>query len=300
MEIEEATGVSVPANWIFEAPTVGEMAKLVASQKPRDGYSPLVLLRSGVGAPLFIIPSMFGSVAELMPIARAFPGDLPIYGVQAKGLNGDEPPYDRVEAMAECYADAIMRLQPKGPYFVVGKCFGGLVAIELARCLLARGQDIGLLAGLDTLPHPRFWPLRLRVGYFGRRFARSSIAGLGGKGFRDIAIGIGKVPRKIVGIAQGDLSFLTPPQTLPLAAKAVFHAAVVAQAEYEPRHYPGKVNFLMCGYHGIMPNAHSSVWEKWVGGLEEQSLSTECVQTEAKRAECAASWIFDRLPPRLA
>lgn len=284
LEIEGATGVSVPANWIFEAPTVSEMAKLVASQKPRGRYSPLVLLRSGVGAPLFMIPSMFGSVAELMPIAQAFPDDLPIYGVQAKGLNGDEPPYDSVEAMAEFYADAIMRLQPEGPYSVVGKCFGGLVAIEIARCLLARGQDIGLLAGLDTLPHPRFWPLRLRIAYFGRRFVRNSIASLSAKEFRD----------------KGDVSFSTPPQTLPLAAKAVFQAATVAQAEYKPRRYPGKVNFLMCGYDGFMPNAHSSVWKKWLGGLEERSLPRECIQTDARRSECAASWIFDRLPRRPA
>lgn len=280
-EIEGATGVSVPANWIFEAPTVYEMAKLVASQKPRGGYSPLVLLRSGAGAPLFMIPSMFGGVAELMPIAQAFPDDLPIYGVQAKGLDGDQP-YDRIEAMAECYADAIMRLQPEGPYSVVGKCFGGLVAIEIARCLLARGQDIGLLAGLDTLLHPRFWPLRLRIAYFGRRFVGNFIASLRTK----------KSPR--------DLSFLAPSQTLPLAAKAVFHAAVVAEAEYKPRYYPGKVDFLICGYRGLMPGAHSSVWKKWVGGLNERSLPTECVQTEARRTECVASWIFDQLSRRRA
>lgn len=300
LEIERATGVSVPANWVYEAPTVCEMAQLVAGQKPKCGYSPLVLLRPGVGAPLFMIPSMFGSVAELMPIARALPGDLPIYGVQAKGLSGDEPPDDRVEAMAERYADAIMRLQPKGPYSIVGKCFGGLVAIEVARCLLARGQDIGLLAGLDTFLHPRFWPLRLRIAYFAPRFVRNFFASLSAKRFRDIAVRIGKVPLKIAGIVQGDLSFLAPPQTLPPAARAVFQAAVAAQAEYKPRHYPGKVSFLMCGYHGLVPNAHSSAWRKWVAGLEERSLTAECVQTESRRAEHAASWIFDRLSRRPA
>lgn len=283
MEIEQATGVSVPANWIFDAPTVSEMAKLVASQKPRGRYSPLVLLRSGAGAPLFMVPSMFGSVEELLPIAQAFPDDVPVYGIQAKGLSGEEPPHDRVEAMAEFYADAIMRLQPKGPYSVVGKCFGGLVAIEIARCLLARGQDVGLLGGLDTLPHPRFWPLRLRTAYYGRRFVRNSIASLRTRGFRD----------------KGDMAFSAARQTLPLAAKSVFQAAVVAQAEYKPRPYPGKLNFLMCGYDGFVPNAHSSVWKKWVGGLEEGSLPREC-HTDARRSEGAALWIFDRLPRRPA
>jgi acetoacetyl-CoA synthetase len=246
-----------------------------------------------------MIPSMFGSVAELMPIARGVPGDLPIYGVQARGLNEDEPPDHRVEAMAERYADAIMRLQPKGPYSVVGKCFGGLVAIEIARCLLARGQDIGLLVGLDTFLHPRFWPLRLRIAYFSPRFVRYFMASLSANRFRNIFVRIGNAHRMIAGMAQGNVS-LTSPETLPPAAKAVFQAAVAAQAEYKPRYYPGKVSFLMCGYHGFMPNAHSLAWRRWVGGLEERSLPAECVQTESRRAEYVASWIFDRLSRRPA
>jgi enterobactin synthetase component F len=253
LEIERATGVSVPANWVYEAPTVCEMARLMTSQKPKAGYFPLVLLRPGVGTPLFMIPSMFGSVAELMPIARALPGDLPVYGVQARGLNEEEPPDDRVETMAERYADAIMRLQPEGPYSVVGKCFGGLVALETARCLLGRGQDIRLLGGLDTFLHPRFWPLRLRIAYSAPRFAKYAMTSLSAKRFRNLAVRIDTAARMISEMAQGDLS-MTPPETLPPAAKAVFQAGVAAQAEYKPRYYPGEVSFLMCGYHGFMPN----------------------------------------------
>jgi len=295
LEIERAAGVCIPSSSIFEAPTVGEMAKALADQKPKTGYSPLVPLRPGRNAPpVFMIPSMFGSVAELIPIARALAGQFPIYGIQARGLDGAEPPHDRVEAMADCYVEAVKRVQPHGPYFFVGKCFGGVVAIEMARRLLEDGEEIGLLAALDAFPHPRFWPIRLRMGHFGVPLVRNSFGTLRTRRLRDIAGRIAHAPQKFAMIAKGELSFLNPPETLPFVAKAVFQAAVEAQAQYEPSYYPGKVDFLMCGYHKFVPNAHSWVWRKWVGAHEEASLPIES-HSEPKRAHDVASWVFDRL-----
>ena len=47
----------------------------------------------------------------------------------------------------------ISEVQPEGPYFIVGLCFGAFVAFEMARQLLARGDKIGFLALLDP-PFP--------------------------------------------------------------------------------------------------------------------------------------------------
>ena len=44
------------------------------------------------------------------------------------------------------------RYPRRGPYFLLGKCFGGLVAIEIARSLSERGEHIGALALLDAFP----------------------------------------------------------------------------------------------------------------------------------------------------
>jgi thioesterase domain-containing protein len=43
-------------------------------------------------------------------------------------------------------------VQPKGPYFLAGFSFGGLVAYEMAQQLLARGEKVGLLVLFDTDP----------------------------------------------------------------------------------------------------------------------------------------------------
>ena len=41
-------------------------------------------------------------------------------------------------------------MQPAGPYHLLGACFGGLVALELAQRLRAEGEEVGLSA----------WPIR--------------------------------------------------------------------------------------------------------------------------------------------
>jgi len=51
-----------------------------------------------------------------------------------------------VEQMAENYLAAIRKVQPEGPYFLGGYCFGGLVAFEIARILQQRGEHVALLA----------------------------------------------------------------------------------------------------------------------------------------------------------
>ena len=81
----------------------------------------------------------------------------PVYGLQAKGLDGGEP-LKTIEEMAAHYVKEIRELHPHGPYFMGGLSFGGIVAFEMARQLTAVGQKVGLLAVLDTgyeeMPNP--------------------------------------------------------------------------------------------------------------------------------------------------
>jgi thioesterase domain-containing protein len=59
-----------------------------------------------------------------------------------------------IEAMAASYIDAIRKVQPQGPYQLLGWSFGGIVAYEMANQLRHAGENIALLALLDTsIPH---------------------------------------------------------------------------------------------------------------------------------------------------
>jgi nonribosomal peptide synthetase DhbF len=62
---------------------------------------------------------------------------------------------DTVENVAAEYLSIIRRVQPTGPYNLLGWSFGGLVAHAIATQLQAQGEEVTLLALLDSYPFNR-------------------------------------------------------------------------------------------------------------------------------------------------
>ncbi|MFU1476983.1 thioesterase domain-containing protein [Roseovarius sp. C7] len=123
------------------------------AQDDATGYRHLVPLHSGTpgsGAPLFIVAGMFGNVMNLRHIAGLLGKDRPVFGLQARGLVGDEPPHERIEDAARDYIAEMRQHQPDGPYMLAGFSGGGITAYEIARQLSADGQGVGSLILLDT------------------------------------------------------------------------------------------------------------------------------------------------------
>jgi len=112
--------------------------------------SPLVpLALGGSSPPFFCVHPMFGVVFPYLELAHHL-GRRNFYGLQPLGLDGKTPPLNRIEAIAAYYIKAIQAIQPHGPYYLGGWSFGGLVAFEMAQQLTQAGQQIDLLAILDT------------------------------------------------------------------------------------------------------------------------------------------------------
>ncbi|MFJ6392191.1 amino acid adenylation domain-containing protein [Streptomyces sp. NPDC091972] len=112
----------------------------------------LPLRPEGSRPPLFCLHPSMGlswSYAALVPY---LPTDLPVYGVQARGLAGPEQLPGSVEEMAADYADEIRTVQPEGPYHLLGWSFGGLIAQAVACRLEEAGEEVALLALLDSYP----------------------------------------------------------------------------------------------------------------------------------------------------
>jgi len=76
--------------------------------------------------------------------------DQPFYGLQARGLAGEDTPFTDIEAMAAHYGEALRQMQPHGPYTLGGWSLGGIIAYELARQLRQAGEQIALLALIDS------------------------------------------------------------------------------------------------------------------------------------------------------
>jgi amino acid adenylation domain-containing protein len=172
-ELEKALGLALPINLINQAPSFAAFCATLRENRPA-GYSPLVVLKPGHGSrPLFFIHGVGGGVMELFGLGRKMTWPGPIIGIQARGLDGREPPHKTVEAMTGEYFEAVKARQPQGPYFLCGYSFGGLVAFELARRLSDRGDEVAFVGLIATLP-PGHRLLRLWAwaAYLYRRLAR--------------------------------------------------------------------------------------------------------------------------------
>ncbi|KAI8348132.1 Alpha/Beta hydrolase protein [Mortierella sp. GBAus27b] len=78
--------------------------------------------------------------------------DQPLYGIQARGFFENSQPATTLEDMALDYISQIRRIQPQGPYNLLGYSFGGKVAHSMASHLEQQGEKVTLLAILDSYP----------------------------------------------------------------------------------------------------------------------------------------------------
>ena len=94
----------------------------------------------GPRTPFFLVAGMFGNVLNLRHLAHLLGTDRPFYGLQARGLYGDEEPHRTFEEAAADYIAELRTVQPHGPYLLGGFSGGGITAYEMARQLEADGE----------------------------------------------------------------------------------------------------------------------------------------------------------------
>lgn len=158
-------GEQLPLSALVEAPTVEQFAVLLRNAKS-DQYQLLVRMRAGspTRLPFFCVHGRGGNVLNMRPLAMALPPDLPFYCFQSKGLDGSQP-FESVEETARCYVDEMRRVQPQGPYYLGGTCYGGLVAFEMACTLAELKEPVGALVLLDAI-NPGFFRTLTRLDRF--------------------------------------------------------------------------------------------------------------------------------------
>lgn len=127
------------------------------------GRSSLVPLFANAGepgkAPVFLIHAHGGMVIGYHRFAREIARHRAVYGLQSRGVRGDEPPLDRIEPMAARYAREIIGQWPEGPYVIGGYCMGGTIAWELARQLEAEGHVVALVFMLQSFHRDLEYPI---------------------------------------------------------------------------------------------------------------------------------------------
>ncbi|GAB4216597.1 MAG: hypothetical protein OHK0022_57920 [Roseiflexaceae bacterium] len=150
-QVQERMGRRLPLAALFQSPTVEDLARALRAEVTPAPWSPLVALQAGgTQRPFFCIHPAGGAVLCYNELARLLGSDRPFYGLQARGLEQGQEPHQDIPAMVAEYAAAVRGVQPEGPYLIGGWSLGGTLAFELARELRAQGQEVDLLAVIDT------------------------------------------------------------------------------------------------------------------------------------------------------
>ncbi len=157
-KINRQLGSSLPLQVLFEAPTIGELARRV-DRDGGQGCSRLVALRgAGEGMPVYCWPGLGGYPMNLRLLAGNAPVDRPVFGIQALGINAGEAICPSLQEMAALDVEMIKKHQPEGPYTLWGYSFGARLAYEVAYQLEQLGdrvENVFLIApGMPTLPLP--------------------------------------------------------------------------------------------------------------------------------------------------
>jgi acetoacetyl-CoA synthetase len=249
-EIAKSFGRDLPPVLIYAAPTIETLATLVDDPAP-PRVPPVLLMKAGTGhPPVFIAHGLGDTVLGLSGLVGKIESRRPIYGLQARGIDGIDEPFTSIEDMALLHLDAIMRLQTHGPYFLIGYSLGGLVTLEIAQRLSAAGEKIALLALLDSYPDKsQLSPTQRALLYFrlAKRRVRSPMESSQGRTQPQNSQGPADAPVE----NQGDLVKVT---------QRMRDSAYLALRQYRPRFYPGRIKFVKAEISTDFPDNPTAVW----------------------------------------
>ncbi|GAB4045355.1 non-ribosomal peptide synthetase [Spirosoma litoris] len=151
IQLEKETGKRLPLSTLLTYPTIRKLAQVVeADARPTNWKSLVPIQPEGNKVPIYIIHGIGLNLLNFSSLLSYMDPQQPIYGLQARGLDGIDEPLDDISEIAAFYVSEVIDQNPTGPYAIAGYSFGGYVALEMARQLKAMGKEVKMLAMFDT------------------------------------------------------------------------------------------------------------------------------------------------------
>jgi len=151
-EFFNLTQFDAMAEWINRA----GLTSASNGQSVEPNFSLLVALRrEGSKPPLFCVPPAASTAMSFENLAHHLGVNQPIYALEYPGMDGKSEPLTSIPDIGQRFIEEIQKVQPHGPYFMAGMCFGGTVAFEIAQQLLKSGESVAFLGILDSNFAPR-------------------------------------------------------------------------------------------------------------------------------------------------
>ena len=147
--LEQRFGVELDMVSLYAEPTIEGLARRVRAGGGRRAGIIIPLSTSAAGPAITLVHGGSGQALAFHDLARSLAYPVRAIASPAVALGEDPPP--TVEQCAERYLGALLEVQDQGPWIIGGWSFGGLVAIEMARLLEQRGEDVAAAIIIDTL-----------------------------------------------------------------------------------------------------------------------------------------------------
>jgi thioesterase domain-containing protein/acyl carrier protein len=285
-EIERIFARRLPLSTLFQAPTVGKLAEIIERGSGELDAGVVVLQAGRRYLPLFVVHGVYGHVMDYRELVSRLDPDQPVYGFEVPTGSNGEPVLSTFEQLAARYLRQMRARQPVGPYFLCGYCWAGPLTFEMARQLRAAGQDVALLALIDSPYSGRHsGPLHHRIGSQGMKIWRLTTQNLrrlvvlkprAVPGFlweRIVNIGI-----RITPVHAYRLSVRLGRPLLP-AFRKVRGVLQHAGWSYRPSSYPGRITLFRATAAGAATGQHLDWgWNRVAaGGVESHAVPGEHV-----------------------
>ncbi|MCP5049057.1 MAG: AMP-binding protein [bacterium] len=146
---------------VFKTPDIRRLADFIKGSASETlslslNDDRLVLLKreQGTTASIFFIHDGSGEVEGYVEFCRHFDAPFNCWGIRADKVNHYAPRQLSIDTIAQSYIESIKKLQPQGPYYIVGWSLGGTIAFEMVRQLEQQNQPVAFLSLIDAVvPH---------------------------------------------------------------------------------------------------------------------------------------------------
>ena len=284
--------VDVPMTALLQGPTLQQLAERLLRQistAPADAPAPSAPIADEIGRlvpiqphgenlPCFGIHPSSGKVGCYTDLSVQLGAAQPFFGIEA-GRDGHAGT-TTIEQIARAYIGLVRKVQPTGPYCLLGYSMGGAIAYEMAQQMRSEGESIRALVLVDT-PSPSL----------GREADKLDDAQLIAWFVTELGMTLGRRLRasrdEILPLDEAQrISYILDRTTeLSIEGKhlsrervarmlAVFKTNVRAHIEYVPDSYPGEVTFFTADkeapeYLALHPDAGrlGYGWDRWVDSL---------------------------------
>lgn len=149
--IKSVLDVDITIADIMANRTILELSELITGGGSSNGQFKCVfkINRSKSPKNIFIIHGGDADIYYYRHLAKLLEDEYSVYGIQPKGLNGEEPFQESFYHMLYDYINEIRMIQSEGPYIIAGYCIGGYLCNDIVNILEIQGDKVTAMLQLD-------------------------------------------------------------------------------------------------------------------------------------------------------